>query len=579
MNHHSDPAPETEPAAVARYRRSLSALLVGAACVYVAFQCWLHHEVLLWSFDALVLLAIGGISAASLAGRASLPPSPRAAIVFVLAALVILPSPGALLVATLAAFAGGGSGAGGAHRRGPAVMAGWIVAIAIGQFYAEVLGWPADLASAATMVRLLMLYVVAQGFSIALTLTLEPDARDALLGSAAPSWRVVAAEVLTVPCAWYLALSVAAGHGLVALTLSALIIGAATALGRFEQRNEALERVLAERDARQHELQIVHEVSREILGTLDPLRVLQLLERRCRRLVTVDACVVVLLDRDASQPCSVWSRRRGGRGILLPHGPIDGLIGQVVESGEPLCVDDLDATGGELLTSPTVGDGMARSALLVPLVVDSQVRGVLALTSRRAAAYDEAGTTVVWTVAQQAAVALENARNYRMATVDSLTGFYLRDYFFRRLEEEYERTSRYRSGFALLMVDVDGFKQVNDRHGHLAGDTMLREIAEAIRAELRAADIACRYGGDEFCVLLPETDVAGAQVIAERIRESVARRVVGVEGIVVRGTVSIGVAALPEHETGSLQGLLRRADEALYDAKRAGRDRVAPFAA
>jgi diguanylate cyclase (GGDEF)-like protein len=129
------------------------------------------------------------------------------------------------------------------------------------------------------------------------------------------------------------------------------------------------------------------------------------------------------------------------------------------------------------------------------------------------------------------------------------------------------------------MLDLDGFKEINDRHGHFHGDRYLRSLGLAIRSRLRAADLACRYGGDEFCLLLPETDLEGARIIAERIRKTVSRLVTDVDGDAARTTASIGVAAFPQHDTGDLRGLLLKADQALYQAKRAGRDRVVPFAA
>ena len=205
--------------------------------------------------------------------------------------------------------------------------------------------------------------------------------------------------------------------------------------------------------------------------------------------------------------------------------------------------------------------------------------GVLSIQSRHAEAYDDHLLSVLTTIAQQAAVALENARHYAMATVDSLTGLFLRDYFFRRLEEEYSRAARYGGAFAVLMLDLDAFKTINDRHGHLAGDRYLRALGQTIRTRLRAADLACRYGGDEFCLLLPETDLAGAQPIAERLRAAIGALVADVGGGTVRSTVSIGLAAYPDHDTGDLKALLLRADQALYQAKRSGRDRVVAFAA
>ena len=173
----------------------------------------------------------------------------------------------------------------------------------------------------------------------------------------------------------------------------------------------------------------------------------------------------------------------------------------------------------------------------------------------------------------------ESERHYRMAMEDSLTGFFARDFLLSRLEEEDQRARRYGGCFALLMLDLDGFKQINDRNGHLAGDHYLREIAATIRKQLRAADIPCRYGGDEFCLLLPQTGMAGARTIAERIRTAVATRAVQLEQRALRTTVSIGLAVFPQDGTGDLRSLIRKADEALYRAKGAGRDRVVPFAA
>ena len=173
----------------------------------------------------------------------------------------------------------------------------------------------------------------------------------------------------------------------------------------------------------------------------------------------------------------------------------------------------------------------------------------------------------------------ESERHYRMAMEDSLTGFYARDFLLSRLDEEDQRARRYGGCFALLMLDLDGFKQINDRNGHLAGDHYLREIASTIREQLRAADIPCRYGGDEFCLLLPQTGMAGARTIAERIRTAVASHAVELDDRALRTTVSIGLAVFPQDGTGDLRSLMRKADEALYRAKGAGRDRVVPFAA
>jgi diguanylate cyclase (GGDEF)-like protein len=177
-------------------------------------------------------------------------------------------------------------------------------------------------------------------------------------------------------------------------------------------------------------------------------------------------------------------------------------------------------------------------------------------------------------VAQQAAVALDSARHYRLATVDQLTGLSHREHFERRLREEELRRRRYGGFFSVVMLDLDDFKRINDRHGHLAGDRLLRAVGEAIRENLRSADLPCRWGGEEFCVLLPETESEGARVIAERIRRAVRSLALEHEGRPLSSTVSLGVATAGPAGSFSLSDLLARADEALYRAKAAGKDRV-----
>ena len=136
------------------------------------------------------------------------------------------------------------------------------------------------------------------------------------------------------------------------------------------------------------------------------------------------------------------------------------------------------------------------------------------------------------------------------------------------------RARRYGSTFALLMMDLDYLKSINDRLGHVAGDQYLRRVGEVIRETIRGADVPCRYGGEEFCVLLPETEPEGANIMAERIRVAVSQMEVQAGGSTTRATMSVGVACYPSDYPGSTQGLIDRADQALYAAKQAGRNRV-----
>ena len=215
---------------------------------------------------------------------------------------------------------------------------------------------------------------------------------------------------------------------------------------------------------------------------------------------------------------------------------------------------------------------------------------------------------------EQAATAIEHARLYRrvqdQAITDGLTGLFNHRYFYERLEQEIARARRYGTPVSLLMIDIDDFKAFNDRHGHLAGDAVLREMAEVLGTELRAKlDIAARYGGEEFAVILPNTPMApivdtqmemdlagklsrlgegeappapghrqGAEGVAERIRRRIAStHFVSSDSKGPAGlTVSIGVAVFPQRTT-SAEDLVANADAALYKAKRAGKDRVESF--
>ena len=157
----------------------------------------------------------------------------------------------------------------------------------------------------------------------------------------------------------------------------------------------------------------------------------------------------------------------------------------------------------------------------------------------------------------------------QLATVDGLTGLLNRRALTERLESEIHRTQRHPQPLALLAIDLDGLKRINDGRGHQAGDAALRRVSEALRAACRASDVIGRWGGDEFLVLAPGSSTAEAERLAERIREAVVAHAGGLPL-----SVSIGISTLAAHEP-SLQALVRRADDALYAAKRRGRDQAA----
>jgi len=170
-----------------------------------------------------------------------------------------------------------------------------------------------------------------------------------------------------------------------------------------------------------------------------------------------------------------------------------------------------------------------------------------------------------------------NRRLQELSITDPLTNLHNRLFCEKRLAYEFERADRYRSHLSCAMADIDHFKQINDTHGHAAGDQVLRELGAIFEEQVRRIDLAARFGGEEFLFVLPETDRDEALHVAERIREAVDRHVFQWEDLALPVTVSVGAATFPHVEIDSEKTLVKSADLALYRAKRNGRNRVEQF--
>jgi len=228
-----------------------------------------------------------------------------------------------------------------------------------------------------------------------------------------------------------------------------------------------------------------------------------------------------------------------------------------------------------------VGAGLAQGAAAGLVLIRAIARGHHSIRSLRREiaddlptyAYIAISTTVVFS-AFGALLGRQADRLAQLATTDPLTELFNRRAFRRRFHEEIARAARYHQPLSLLVLDVDGLKNINDDYGHEAGDNTLRLIAAAIRHGLREPDVAARVGGDEFTVLAPNTDQASAVVLGERLRALVTERNAG--EMQPRATVSIGIAtfAASSDETSDELSLMRAADAALYQAKRGGGNRV-----
>jgi diguanylate cyclase (GGDEF)-like protein len=162
---------------------------------------------------------------------------------------------------------------------------------------------------------------------------------------------------------------------------------------------------------------------------------------------------------------------------------------------------------------------------------------------------------------------------YRMTIIDGLTGAHVKRYLLEALEKEIIRARRHARDLSFMMFDIDHFKKINDYHGHLAGDFVLKELARIVQARIRRDEVFARYGGEEFAIILPETNLEGARALSEGLREKVEQSRFVFQGEQIHVTISIGVAVLQEQDRTSMD-LIKNADTKLYEAKRGGRNKV-----
>ncbi len=257
--------------------------------------------------------------------------------------------------------------------------------------------------------------------------------------------------------------------------------------------------------------------------------------------ITFATLLIVLTGREASPFFFVFPLIVGGAALVVSP-PVTLALAAVASLGYLIA---LTAGAIEPLAPTTIA---TVSINLTALILLAYVAMVIAREQRRA---------------RDAAI--------RLSTVDPLTGLYNRTFFFAAVDREIARSARSGRGFCLLMMDLDELKAVNDRHGHFIGDRVLRGVGDVIAEGVRRIDIAARYGGDEFVVLLPETEVTGAYVLAEKIRLGVAE--LTVPGTEVRSSMSVGVVSFPDDGRTSDE-LMISADQAMYSSKHAGKNRV-----
>jgi diguanylate cyclase (GGDEF)-like protein len=260
-------------------------------------------------------------------------------------------------------------------------------------------------------------------------------------------------------------------------------------------------------------------------------------------------------------------------GELRPR-RLDGILRTVVEKAKPSRIFDA-ARESDL----KMDEKWIRSLMAVPLISRGNVIGVIDARSTKSGAFLDQDEKMFSILAGSAALAIENAQLHQkteeLTIVDDLTDLYNFRYFSRKLGAEVMRAERYHLPLSLIMLDIDWFKRCNDTYGHLFGNMVLKDLARRTKDSVREVDVVCRYGGEEFAVILPQTRKADAQMIGERIRRSVesADFVSEFKDARVKITVSLGIASFPENGR-TVKELIERVDQALYLAKGRGKNLV-----
>jgi two-component system, cell cycle response regulator len=355
----------------------------------------------------------------------------------------------------------------------------------------------------------------------------------------------------------------------------------------LREAQEALSRVQGEADQRRHLMDIMHDVTAE----LSTGEIYHLLARRVARALGLSQCSVILTKHGGPPRVAAYAYETGiNRDFVLDLDKYPELK-TALETGRPVLVENVMVSPLYKHVRETWSrDGTriaTRSVIAIPFAMAGDEAGVFFLRRNiteppLAHADVEFADTVIRAAvsAIQRASLIEttiadNRRLEELAHTDPLTKTLNRRALNERLAAEMERVRRYSTTMSLLLIDLDHFKQVNDTHGHLAGDDVLIEIAILLHRVVRAVDVVARYGGEEFIVVLPETGAQGAEAFAERLRELIeAQPFVTSRGTPIRLTSSIGVSSFPGFGVESVEDLLANADQALYRAKSDGRNRV-----
>lgn len=328
----------------------------------------------------------------------------------------------------------------------------------------------------------------------------------------------------------------------------------------------------AQEERKVEQLNLLINMSALINSTLDVQEIIKYAIEGSTRLLDAEAGSLLFLEEEVGELFfaeAVGEKGEKVKGIKLKTG--QGVAGWVAEKGEPVIVHDASSDPRFFDGVDKISNFVTRNIGCVPLRTKDRILGSIEVINKNSGSFDSDDMLILTALANQVAVAIENARLYEESIVDGLTGLYQRKYFELRLEEELKRSQKYKHPLNLVMIDIDYFKRVNDEHGHLMGDAVLKEVASVFKKSIRLEDVVARYGGEEFVLIMPHTSVENMRKTGERLRAEIEE--MEISGI--RITISVGIGHFDGKEMDfNHRDLINRADRALYLAKKRGRNRV-----
>ncbi len=330
---------------------------------------------------------------------------------------------------------------------------------------------------------------------------------------------------------------------------------------------------------RMEEISIFHDVAKALTSSLDLDAILQTIMDKMAEFFRPDTWSLLMVDEQRDElyfAIAVGPASETLKTLRLKVG--EGIAGWVAKHGESLIVPDVYTDPRFAKRVDEMTKWKTRSIISVPLKSKHRVLAVIQLINCSVESFGEGEMFFLHALCDYAAIAIDNARAVEkiqeLTITDDCTGLYNARHLYKTLESEVYRSQRFGYNFTVIFLDLDHFKQVNDKHGHLVGSRLLNDFGYRIKSHLRLIDYAFRYGGDEFVILLPQTSKEQSLVVAKRIRDVIRKDDFVIDDLALPIRASIGVATFPE-DAKSAHEIIRQADEMMYSVKNASRDSIA----